>query len=318
MTGLPDTAIGAWPDADAAVSSITTTVLERLTRTETLTPAPLLLLLRRYLATGRDELRAALEPSLAGAIEAWPRSASDQWPAWLVLFGESAALSDDERLRQAATELAAKVAGGWPTAATVQAVASGIDAYLASTDAIGEAIDELERVVAAWYQPGEGIAPRRSRSAASAASGPRLVDQVATASALLTAYTRTGRLPYSMLAEELMQFSRRLWWDDDRVRFRQPLDGDADERATFSVNCAAVSVLCRLASLHADEEYRASAVVAAGADYARDAAHILNGLASDVTLSESAPAGRHDGAGEALDAELGLALDEWIRTKGSS
>ena len=61
------------------------------------------------------------------------------------------------------------------------------------------AIDELEHAVAASYRPGEGLVgsgPAAGRGSAD--------DHVRAASALLTAFEMTGRLPYSMLAEELI------------------------------------------------------------------------------------------------------------------
>ena len=93
------------------------------------------------------------------------------------------------------------------------------------------------------------------------------------ASALLTAFEITGRLPYSMLAEELVQLSVRELLDE--------AGGD-----TLVGHCEAARVLCRLAALHDDPEYRGAAVIAADADYRSDAARIL-AVQSPRTLTAS-------------------------------
>jgi hypothetical protein len=89
---------------------------------------------------------------------------------------------------------------------------------------------------------------------------------------LLTAYGLSGRLPYSMLAEELVHQANRMAAPD------------------FVTACLAARVLCRLAALHADPEYRARAVVTPHADYGRDAARLLSAAAGD-------PAARGSGRG---------------------
>ena len=72
------------------------------------------------------------------------------------------------------------------------------------------AIDELERIVGGAYRA------RRGRSLGGAARSTHRRSRVA--SALLTAFELTGRLPYSMLAEELMQPSRARRAGDDARR----------------------------------------------------------------------------------------------------
>jgi uncharacterized protein YyaL (SSP411 family) len=121
---------------------------------------------------------------------------------------------------------------------------------------LGSTVDALEQLARAAYEPGEGML------------GAELPDQLRSASAFLTAFDLTGRLPYSMLAEELLQVARRRSWDDIHGRF----DGN------FASNAGAVQVLCRLAMLHADAQYTASAVVADHASYAREAERILASL----------------------------------------
>jgi uncharacterized protein YyaL (SSP411 family) len=139
-------------------------------------------------------------------------------------------------------------------------------------------IDGLERFVGSVYEPGEGLA------------GADVTEQLHSALAFLTAFELTGRLPYSMLAEELLQIARRQSWDRDRGSFG----------ATFVANATAAQLLCRLAALHRDPDYAASAVVAPYARYAADAERILEALA---------PIARTH-----LDdvAEYGMALLDWF------
>jgi uncharacterized protein YyaL (SSP411 family) len=158
---------------------------------------------------------------------------------------------------------------------------------------VAAAIDELERVVGLAYVPGEGLA--RTMNARVREPG-RLIDHAAAASALLTAYSLAGRLPYSMLAEELMQFARRSWWDNERGGFQAETDGSPND--SFVASCEAARVLCRLAALHRDDDYRQAAVIAQRSDYDGDATRTLESLGD-----------RYQAAG--LDAACyGLALTE--------
>jgi hypothetical protein len=117
-------------------------------------------------------------------------------------------------------------------------------------------IDALEQFVRASYEPGEGLI------------GSACLSQLRCASALLTAFELTGRLPYSMLAEEILRAAHRQWWSEARVF--------ADD---FAASCLDVQVASRLAALHRDPEYAASAVVAPDAHYEEDARRTLAGLA---------------------------------------
>jgi hypothetical protein len=159
---------------------------------------------------------------------------------------------------------------------------------------VQDAIDELERIVAAAYRPGEGLT---RRAAGGLAVGGGLAAHVALSSALLTAYDVSGRLPYSMLAEELMQFARRTLWDDRSACFT---DAPLDPVDTCVLNCDAARVLCGLAALHGDEGYRAAAVIRPEAAYADDAARIL--IAQEGASRESG----------ACRGAYGLALQEWL------
>ncbi len=262
-----------------AMESVTDVVLQALAREEAPTPAA-----RQVAAAPLRRDRSRRHPP--GASSRRSRAASRQWPAiprdehpgWLLLFGEAAAVSDDDRLQSAARDLIASLRSGWGRESRIDIAAAGVDACLRLSDRAGSidilqaAIDELERVVGGAYRPGEGVS--RTASAGGGSRG-RLADQMAAASALLTAFEHTSRLPYSMLAEELVQFSRRTLWDADAGGF---FDGDHGAKP-FALNCEAASVLCRLALLHGSDEYQSAAVVASGADYGRDAAQILRWLA---------------------------------------
>src|SRR5205085_8899158 len=70
---------------------------------------------------------------------------------------------------------------------------------------LADTIDELEQFVRARYEPGEGL------------DGTTLLDHLRCSAALLTAFELTGRLPYSMLAEELVRGARRRWWSEASI-----------------------------------------------------------------------------------------------------
>jgi hypothetical protein len=280
------------------IENVTATVLERAARGDALSPAALTFLVRRYRATGQQDVCDVLGTALAVALE---RHGDDRGTAeraeWLRAFTEALTVSDDARLADAARSLIALLASEWPALSAVEGpalsavegpalsavegpgpsttrvaqAAAAVDACLFASplvdpkDVIPRAIDELERVVAAAYRPGEDIGD--------------LSDSVHAASALLTAFELTGRLPYSMLAEELTQ------------TVRTPDD--------FATCCEAARVLCRLARLHDDAEYRGAAVIKPGADYRADAERILARASTRLDDPAVDP------------ARYGLALDEW-------
>lgn len=270
----------------AGFERVTAAVLERAARGEALPPAALTFLVRRYRATGQPDVCDVLGTALALAV-AQPvddRSTLERAES-LRAFTEALTVSDDARLVDAARELIAALAGEWPSTTEVDQAAASVEACLAAShvvdpqELVPRAIDELERVVAAAYRPGHGVA--HTTDAGVHVHGG-LSDHVRTASALLSAYEISGRLPYSMLAEELMQTSR------DRLA-----------GADFAISCDAARVLCRLAALHDDPAYRAAAVIAAEADYRADAERILTHM-TDRLDDPRADVGRY-----------GLALDEW-------
>ncbi len=269
-------------------------LLDAIARGESLSAIGLTFLLRHYLATGRDDLGEAIGDGLAAALaQATEAVGVTARASWLVLFVEATALSDDVRLTDAAALLVTGLRDEWAAANDVAEAAASVDACLRAAEVerlvdpheiVPAAIEQLERIVGGAYQPGAGMASTihggtHQRGAAA--------DQVRSASALLTAFEHSGRLPYSMLAEELVQPMRR----------------DPASAGGVHTGCEAARVLCRLATLHSDQHYRGAAVVAQDADYRSDAARIL--------LLHVAAA-----LGGALDesAAYGVALGEWLAT----
>ena len=166
------------------------------------------LLLRGYLATGRDDLGDALGVALAQAlVRADADTTALGRAAWLTLFVEASIIADDERLLPAAAALSAALQASWPTLTRIAervGAGRGVSARrrrsFPATSLVPRAIDELEHAVGASYRPGDGL----RRAASRAAGRGSAEDHVRAASALLTAFELTGRLPYSMLAEELI------------------------------------------------------------------------------------------------------------------
>jgi uncharacterized protein YyaL (SSP411 family) len=304
---LPDLRVpGLDERAAVAIDWLTERVLIALAAGEPVEPLALTLLLRQYCATDRADLAEALGPALARAAEGESQSleSTRSQPGhdadWLTLLVEASAVSDDARLRDAAADLITRLRQSWSQSQAVEPVALSIDACLMASDLVDpqelvpNAIDELERIVGAAYRPGSGIAQDVSQP--NGARG-RLGDHVRAASALLTAYERTGRLPYAMLAEELVQFARRTLWDEtDGGFYEQP----GTDVKPFALNCEAARTLCRLAALHRAQEYAKAAVIAPDADYGGDAAR---------TLSALEPSYRDYGANAAIYA---VALGEWL------
>ena len=275
-----------------AVEWITERTLEALARDGHAPPQALSLLLRQY-ARGRQGVGDALGAGLAVAMD----EATNEAPAdschdgaadldaqWLMLFIEAAGLSEDERLLETVAALVSRIERRWPSHGRLAPAMQSLDACLAAAqlnplaDHLQAAVDELERVVGLVYVPGDGLPSDVGRTLQEAG---RLNEHAAVASALLTAYHAAGRLPYSMLAEELMQFARGEWWDAARGWFRPEASEPGNARAPFVANCQAARVFCRLAALHRDPDYRQHAVIAEQADYAADAARTLDSLSAD-------------------------------------
>ncbi|HMF98778.1 MAG TPA: hypothetical protein VKE96_30970 [Vicinamibacterales bacterium] len=261
------------PSAD--LDSITARVVDAATRDEPTSAAATLFLLRQYVATGRDEVKDALGLALAHALAASLAASSVvERAAWLAVFAEAVPIADDDRIVEAVKALAVVLSAGWPSGDGLRDGMASVDACLqasaavASLDLVPAAIDELERVVAATYRPGIGLVDPASAAEAHSA------DHARAASALLTAFELTGRLPYSMLAEELMQIARRTPGRD----------------SDFTTRCAIARAFCRLAALHDAADYRAAAVIADGADYRGDAAGLLQRQAAHLSAASTADA----------------------------
>jgi len=278
-------------------------------------PALLRFLLRRYAATGDADVLEILEPALAQAVLAAAEAPLAHQPEWMLLFVEAAALSPDDRLQTTLASLAPGVIEQDFTQGRTGHLFRSITASIAAAAAHGDpsssreqlqrAIHAMEDLVSAAYQPGAGVAhvlPRdRDRSRA-------LRDQIDAATALLAAYIESARLPYSMLAEEFVQFARREWWNGTRGAFDstaaagdQPLS-DED----FAANADAIRLFCRLAMLHRDEGYRSAAVLAPDADYLADANRMIEALAPDALSRDASLIGVY---GLAVDDELRLQAD---------
>ena len=119
------------------------------------------------------------------------------------------------------------------------------------------ALEVFESVVVPSYKPGDGVAHVTASSASPAVRG-LLTDQIHAASAAVWAHAATGRLPYSMLAAELLQFAVRTMWDEKAGRFRDRVEA-ADPVAPFELNCHAAYVLNRLGLITGDAGYHARA-----------------------------------------------------------
>jgi hypothetical protein len=280
---------------EAEIDWLARSALDALERDEALPPAAVVLLLRRYLSTGDERLAGPIGAALARALDAFDAAhlapddsaRADRWrragsrAEWLLAFLTGASLSDDERLRDAAGTLADTLRRDWPLTGDVGPALVAVEACLRAATVLGgrtslvqAAIDELERVVGMVYEPGAGISRTIGHSDAARA---QLMDVVAAASTLLTAYEMTARLPYAMLAEELVQFSRRTWWNDAHGWFAERPPTGAD-RAVFLANSEAARVLQRMAALHEEADYRAHAVIAPEAGYRQLAERVLSAL----------------------------------------
>jgi hypothetical protein len=244
------------------VAQVEDDVLRALARRTPPAPPALRFLLRRFGVSPREELEDRLGRALAVSLGlAAGATATADRAAWLLLLGEASRLSEDDRMPRAAASLVDALSAEWGADVPAEAAALSIDACIAAVDdhrratIVPRAIDELERIASRAYVPG-----RPPRDAG---------EVVRLASALLTAFTETARLPYAMLAEELVQSLIRHGRDRESGLFV----------ASFELNCDAAIVLARLGALHRNDGYLAGAVVAADADYDRDADRVLASLA---------------------------------------
>ena len=277
-------------------------------------PSALAFLLQQFRATGRLECAETLTRALAAAPGGAIYERLDDSAALLTVLVDAAAAFDDAGLRARAADLLRHLrAAVSPGTACVDLACAALEGCFeaADVDESGEvipfAVTELERVVAAAYRPGAGLSHLLDGPSP---AGGLLADQVRAASALLAAYQRTARLPYAMLAEELMLFSRRTLWDEAQEGFRDraagPPEGSigllAEPVRPLALNCDAVRVLCRLDRLGAAPDYRAAVGARPGHDFRGAAAR---------TLASQAALYREHGVAAAC---YGLALAEWLET----
>jgi len=274
---------------------LTDRILDALACGEPVGAAALQFLLRRYSIEAREELTEPLGSALARELDRQARAGCpEDCETWMAVFSEAAAISDDPRLPRAAAALLDGVRVRWSKRepGAVDEIMRSVEACLLcvnlpeARELAAEAVDALERVVAGAYRPGQGVS---HETAPTTYVRGGLADHVCSASALLTAYSLTARLPYAMLADELMQSVLRT----------PPEEPDGCD-APVMLNCELARVYCRLAALHCDDDYRRTAVLPVDEDYAADAGRTLNALA---------PAVRGWGV-EA--APFGLALAEWL------
>ena len=274
---------------------VTDRILDALARDEPVGAAALQFLLRRYTIEACEELTEPLGSALARELD---RQAHGGCPedceTWMAVFSEAAAISDDPRLPRAAAALLDGVRVRWSKRepGAVDEIMRSVEACLLcvnlpeARELAAEAVDTLERVMAGAYRPGQGVS---HETAPTTYVRGGLADHVCSASALLTAYSLTARLPYAMLADELMQSVLRT----------PPEEPDGCD-APVMLNCELARVYCRLAALHRDDDYRRTAVLPVDEDYAADAGRTLTALAPSVREwgVEAAP--------------FGLALAEWL------
>jgi hypothetical protein len=245
-------------------------------------------LLRRYLDTDAAELREPLGLALAQALSiASSEDTAIGRAAWLTLLVEATTIADDDRILPAVERLVGASQAAWPALTRIDELSASVEAGLRATAIVDpgllvqDAIDHLERVIGGSYRPGEGLVYDRAGVRVRCGVG----DHVRGASALLTAFELTGRLPYSMLAEELIA-----------IAAHESGDGG------LAIQCEAARVLCRLALLHDDPDYRGAAVIATGADYRERASGILAAQAARARAGTDADA-----------AVYGLALRELLQ-----
>jgi uncharacterized protein YyaL (SSP411 family) len=155
------------------------------------------------------------------------------------------------------------------------------------------ALKSLETVVLRGYRPGGGTAHVASPGDPEPVTG-LLTDQIRVASALIWAHAVTERLPYSMLAAELMQFAIRTMWDEQADGFRDRASIDQrtelgllrESVMPFALNCEAACVLDRLATLTGDRSYHDRAVAILGTFASEYRQHDLFGAPYALAVRE--------------------------------
>ena len=271
---------------------------DALARDERVSAIALQFLLRRYSTEAREELTEPLGAALARELDRQAQQGcEDDCEGWIAVFSEAAAISDDPRLSRAAVDLLGGARTRWSSRepGAVDEVMRAVEACLLCVNLeearalAAEAVDALERVVAGAYRPGQGVS-HETTPLTFVRGG--LSDHVRSASALLTAHRLTARLPYAMLADELMQSVLR-------TSPEEPNGLDVP----VALTCELARVLCRLGALHRDDEYRRTAVLPVDENYTETARRTLTTLLPSV----------RDRGVEA--APFGLALAEWLTVR---
>ena len=99
---------------EALLDGLTDDIVATVASDERVAPAALLLLLRRYASGARPDLAGPLGEAFARELDRQARSADEDDPAaWLAVFGEAAAASDDARLADAGGRLVPLVRRRW-------------------------------------------------------------------------------------------------------------------------------------------------------------------------------------------------------------
>ncbi|MGE0705987.1 MAG: hypothetical protein AB7F99_07285 [Vicinamibacterales bacterium] len=274
-----------------AAGTLVARVLAAVRRNEAVGPDAVTLLAREYAAEGSEAAGEAVGVAVARVLAAvsddppWAPSPTEgrsdsasERAAWLALLVDIAGMSDDSRLHPAISALCDRTVEGWPSRARLATAMREVTAALRAAPVVRPAlvakvVDELERLVGCTYQPGRGLLARPGEREHGTAA-----DHIQAAIALLTAHAVTGRLPYAMLADELIQFASRSWWGGD-LRHAVTLE-EVAERSE------AARVLAHLAVVHAEPRYMETAVVTAGYDHVAEAGRLL-------AAAEPSPHGIH-------------------------
>ena len=282
-----------------ALDRVTDRLMRSLAAGETHAPAVLRFLQRRFAATARDDLRDVLGPAIGAALE---EEEEDNDLERLLTLSEAAGLSSDPALVDVVRREAVRCRGAWPARGAVAPAATAVECCLVAARALSEpawtsdALDELERIVGLAYEPGDGIAQQLTTRVRIPGD---LATHVAMSLALLEAFDATGRLPYPMLAEELMTHVERRPDAGPATRAESVERIEKVGGLTSIASLDAARVWSRLARLQQDPDYRAVAVTRGDRD--RHAERRLRGFDAEA---ESDPR---------LVAAYGLALEAWLQ-----
>jgi hypothetical protein len=129
--------------------SITGILLQADARGEPLGPLALTFLVRRYAATGAEELRGALERGLTTGLEGLA-SENRNKAGWIRTLCEAAAVADDERIGDGVMRAARGLCAGWPSRGAIVDAMRDVDACLTAAlvldergrDVAGAAVDD--------------------------------------------------------------------------------------------------------------------------------------------------------------------------------